>query len=411
MSFLVFFLIQPEHTTFIDFYSKVFETPINKSEYILYPGDSVLVVVNAYTFYSYSTSVTPSGEILLYIPTGYQISTGELTLGGIRLLDLNPVDGIYVAGLSVKEAEKKLEKGAKKYLSNVRIKIVLLRPAITKVYVIGKVNNPGVYPVSSLMRVSEVVAMAEPSFFASNHVLIITDKDTMKINLKKFYKEGDLRNNPRIIPGAIIYVPKAKKYVYIAGGVIPPWIIKTKEFLLSEITDTAVTRGRKTWVYEIDEGETLKDLIDYIRGVQIEVDVENCYIKRNGKKIKFNFNNVVTGKRDVFLKHKDTVVLPLKRNTVYVSGEVKKPGRFPYNEVRTVEDYIGNAGGFIYTADVRNIQIISPNGRIRRVKPSEVPAPGDMIFVPRRAIYSWRDAITFSSAVLGLIMAILEFGK
>ncbi len=409
---LIFYLLNPDEASFIEFSSRAFGVPVDKKEYVMNPGDSVLIIINSYTSYSYPTMVTPSGELLLFTPTGYQVRTGELTLGGIRLLDLNPVDAAYVAGLTVEEAEKELKKIAKKYLGNPQVKIIILRPSIAKVYIIGNVNKPGVYLGTSMMRVSEVLAMAGLSYLASFHVKIINKNDTTEINLKKFYKNGDVKSNPRITPGSIIYVPKAKDYIYITGGVIPPWMVELKEFFISQITDTTGIRTRReSWIYEIDRGETLRDILEYMQGIQTNVNLQSCYVQRNGEKRFFSLRDVLSGKQNISLKAGDTVVFPIKSSMIYVAGEVKKPGRFFYDEARTVGEYIGVAGGLIYTADVRNIQLISPTGEVKKANPGEIPPPGYTIFVPRRPIYTWRDAITFAASLISLLVAIMGFGK
>lgn len=82
-------------------------------------------------------------------------------------------------------------------------------------------------------------------------------------------------------------------------------------------------------------------------------------------------------------------------NTVYVMGEVAKPGAFEGKEGATFMDILANAGGPTRFAESRQIRVIKSNGRVinfdlsgytegtQRMTPPEI-GPGDAIFVPEK---------------------------
>lgn len=72
---------------------------------------------------------------------------------------------------------------------------------------------------------------------------------------------------------------------------------------------------------------------------------------------------------------------------VYVRGEVKQPGQFPYVPGLTVGDAVALAGGYTYRAD-ESVVYVRPSGSPREVvRPlrTDIPvAPGDNIRIPER---------------------------
>ncbi|UAB71918.1 SLBB domain-containing protein [Vibrio sp. SCSIO 43132] len=82
-------------------------------------------------------------------------------------------------------------------------------------------------------------------------------------------------------------------------------------------------------------------------------------------------------------------------NTVYVMGEVAKPGAFEGKEGATFMDILANAGGPTRFAESRQIRVIKSSGRVinfdlsgytegtQRVAPPAI-GPGDAIFVPEK---------------------------
>ena len=83
------------------------------------------------------------------------------------------------------------------------------------------------------------------------------------------------------------------------------------------------------------------------------------------------------------IKNGDTVYIP---NLVYyVSGEVKKPGRYPYEENMTVLQAVTTAEGFSDKASARRTYIIRENSGVKEKVTTSLDAPiraGDTIVVP-----------------------------
>lgn len=72
---------------------------------------------------------------------------------------------------------------------------------------------------------------------------------------------------------------------------------------------------------------------------------------------------------------------------VYIYGEVKKAGAYPYSPGLTVADAIAIAGGLTYRADENKIYIRHPDARAERIVTLGAPvrvSPGDNIRVSER---------------------------
>jgi polysaccharide export outer membrane protein len=83
------------------------------------------------------------------------------------------------------------------------------------------------------------------------------------------------------------------------------------------------------------------------------------------------------------IKAGDTIYVP--QLVYYVTGEVKSPGRFPYEENMTVLMAVTTAGGFTDKASRRSIKTIREQGGHKeeiKVKMDDLIRPGDTIVVP-----------------------------
>jgi protein involved in polysaccharide export with SLBB domain len=70
---------------------------------------------------------------------------------------------------------------------------------------------------------------------------------------------------------------------------------------------------------------------------------------------------------DIALQDGDEIIVPKATSAVFLVGEVLEPGNYRHVEGRSVEDYIGLAAGYSATAKKKDVYVIEPNGRVRRV--------------------------------------------
>lgn len=123
----------------------------------------------------------------------------------------------------------------------------LSSPAQFDVPVFGEVENPGIFPVSPLCRVSDVVAMAGGvrEFGSIRTIALQRGKQRTLIDLFHYCTEGESGANPYVEPGDSILVPKIEISVVLGGEVNYPGY------------------------YELVTGDTLCDLLCYAGGPRV----------------------------------------------------------------------------------------------------------------------------------------------
>jgi polysaccharide biosynthesis/export protein len=148
---------------------------------------------------------------------------------------------VKVADLTPKQLERRLtELLAKGYIRNPQVSVAVTEYKSKSVMVMGEVSRPGTYPMTSSMRIVDVLARAGMSTAASTEVQIIrpllpTDRpllpaevalvpgneaapkqaDILKVDLRAI-QTGDLDKNITLLPNDTVYVPPAAKF-YVTG--------------------------------------------------------------------------------------------------------------------------------------------------------------------------------------------------
>jgi protein involved in polysaccharide export with SLBB domain len=114
------------------------------------------------------------------------------------------------------------------------------------------------------------------------------------------------------------------------------------------------------------------------------------------------------------LENNDLIVVPELSHTVYISGEVKKPGAYLYAANKPIGYYIGLAGGWTKKADRKNYKIVTAYGDFWVVKESPIEA-GDLIVVserPQTERMQRYDLVIKTFYYLGTsILAFISIGK
>ena len=125
----------------------------------------------------------------------------------------------------------------------------------------------------------------------------------------------------------------------------------------------------------------------------------------------FNLSNSVIS--DYKLFNKDIIYIPRKYSFVEVIGAVRNPGRYPFNENLTIQEYIERSGGVTKNATNKYFIIQSSTGdrlNLKEAKDYKIKSQ-DIIFIEEKNDYnSWdrfKDFIEISSQVL-TILAILN---
>lgn len=277
-----------------------------------------------------------------------------------------------------------------------------------QVHVLGQVKSPGTYRVGSSVRAAEAVAIAggvAERGSLRNIELRQPGLPPAKIDLFRFFEQGDLGTNPFLQDNDVVFVPFKTKSIRIEGPVKKTGVFElggeTNVWdviqLAGGFTVGASEKGEIVIVrYQQEKKQTIKvqNVAEELRRTPIQNGdiIVVPHIFTNDKEFDYAFPNLPT----------DDVFYPSYNDKVYVAGAVLQAGPFDYQGYLTPMDYINMAGPDPQKASLRKIQVMRPDGtRVKKVKHYAL-SPGDTILVPERKltggnVLSWYN--TFASSL------------
>lgn len=340
---------------------QIYEKEIDPNQYILGPGDQLIIKMLGTIEQQFVTVVTPEGFII--IPT---------------------IPRVYVGGNSLTEAEKLVVQAMGKIYKDAEFTLNILQMRAFKLYVVGEVTNPGTYVSSSINRVSDAITMAGGLTKWADETRIEIKNASAKIDtieINEFYLNGDLNNNPLLNGGETIYIPSidlSKQNVIVESNEIPDGI------------------------YQIKKGESLYDFLKRNKALKQEVELDNIIVKRNSKEHVFNLLYDLNEVKNFILSHHDNILIQSVNNRVFVTGEVRYPTSYPYLVNYTAKDYVGHAGLLESSKDINSIRVVHvKTGKTEKGK-DVVVEKGDIIIVPRKTRDVTRDYLTIIVPVISL---------
>lgn len=273
------------------------------------------------------------GDMLVVDVYGYSENTMQLTVsseGTVRIPNIGPVQ---VNGISIEAAEKKIKKSLSQIYSSIntghtQVSVTIGNIKSINVFITGNVKNPGTYTLSSLSNVyNALYACAGPSESGSlrNIKVVRGGKDLATIDLYSFLSSGNLSNNISLKDQDVIYVPNYGIRVSIEGAT------------------------KHSGIFEMKEGETLKDLLTYAGGFTENAYQNRITVQRTTDKERsvadvskelFSMFKLQTG--DQFIVSE---VLNKFTNRVQIKGSVFRPGPYALEEGMTLYDLIRKADG------------------------------------------------------------------
>lgn len=116
------------------------------------------------------------------------------------------------------------------------------------------------------------------------------------------------------------------------------------------------------------------------------------------------------------LQDGDEVFVPRQDPFVYVSGNVRRPGAYPYSKGLSMADYVEKAGGYTDKADAKNQFMVASYNGISQIRDSGDPGQGDVVVVPagieyKRFINVVLPILQIVPAVLSVLVTLIVLGK
>ena len=224
---------------------------------------------------------------------------------------------IFLKGMTLGQARSAIKTKLAQHYSfrpdQIAVTITTARTMSVSIY--GEVGVQGGFTLSALNTAFNALAAAGgPTALGSvRNIQRSRAGKTERLDLYKYMK-GDIKNVLYDLQNNdILFVPVAQNIVTIEG---------------------AVNRPMR---YEMTEGETLKDLIEYAGGLKANAFMDFMQIERreeNGelKFLEYNLDNVMSGGQKVILQNGDVVMIKTSdrpmENYVSISGDVYYGGNF-----------------------------------------------------------------------------------
>ena len=277
----------------------------------------------------------PGDEVAIDI-WGASQSTIQETIspdGNIYIENLGPV---HLSGLTVSQANTYLKKQLGQIYSSINgdtpesnIRLSLAQNRTIQVHVMGEVENPGTYTMSSFATifnalyqaggVSEVGTMREIKVYRN-------DKLVATYDVYDFILNGNSDMGIRLEDNDVVTVDAYKNLVSVTGNV------------------------KRPMYYEMLDNESLAQLLKYAGGLAGNAYKEDVRLIRNGKREREIYTLNVAEQQEFILADGDSVsvdsIMPTFANMVEVRGAVYRPGQFQMNgRVNTVKQLVECAGG------------------------------------------------------------------
>jgi polysaccharide biosynthesis/export protein len=227
-------------------------------------------------------------------------ATTPVGLDGKIYFSLLP--GLDVWGLTLDQTRALLEKELAKYVSNPQVGLTLRTVGSKHVWVLGRLNRPGIYPLNGAMTLLESLAQAggtarSPSQVTSQeladlrHSFVVRQGQFLPVDFYRLLRSGDMSQNIYLQPDDFVFVPSTlANEVYVLGAVRIPRAVPYQE-PMSLISAIAGSDGpdQLQWIQPSDNGPFMKDAylshVAILRGslAEPQISVVDCKAIMKGR--------------------------------------------------------------------------------------------------------------------------------
>ena len=240
--------------------------------YILGPGDQIDIELIGDGEGPEAVSVGPDGRIYF-----------------------NLLPGIQVWGLTLEQTRVKLAEALKSLVRDPQIAITLRDVQSQRVWVMGRINTPGIYPLSTPMTVLEAVSKAGGLFTSRfsgtteeladlHHSFVMRRGQHLPIDFHGLIRGGVTMYNIYLEPDDFIYLPSSlSSEVHVLGAVNQPRAVGFKDqvTLISAIANAKGT-AKDAWLKHVaivrgslsDPKVAIIDYTEIVRGRATDVRLE-----------------------------------------------------------------------------------------------------------------------------------------
>jgi polysaccharide export outer membrane protein len=298
--------------------------PVDAS-YRLGPDDQIRLVLTGDVELAYTLGVTREGSIV--IPDVGQVSVNGRTLSDLENVLYERLGRVYSG----------VRRGAD---ATTFFDVSLGRLRTNQVFLVGEVESPGAYQISSVASAFNALhAAGGPTEIGSFRAVLVRrgGETVATVDLYDYLLSGDVSDDVRLEQGDVVFVPLAGPQVRMTGEV------------------------RREAIYELKQGEDIRDAIGFAGGLTAAGDGDRILIDRvipPSERLGLTQRSVV----DVRLTDlpEDSLVLmhdgdlvevfavrDMRRDRVTIQGQVFRPGDYTLFSGMTAWDLVSRAGGLL----------------------------------------------------------------
>lgn len=265
---------------------------------------------------------------------------------------LPEVGAVEVAGRNLGDVQHLVQSVLRTQFRDVDADVSLSRLRTVRVYVVGDVERPGAYDVSSLSTpLNAVYEAGGPTSRGSLRTIVHkrANQVVQEIDVYDLLLHGVRSDLKGLQPGDTILVPPLGAEITIEGMV------------------------RRPAIYELGDEKTLAEALELAGGVlqsgtlrHVDVERVEAHLSRTMLRLDIpedNKREAVTQALDDFKvqdgdKIKISPILPYADKTVYLEGHVFRPGKFAYRDGMKVTDIIKSYSDLLPEPYKRHAEII-----------------------------------------------------
>lgn len=280
-------------------------------DYILGVGDGLIINLWGGVSQSFSRTIDREGKIAL------------------------PEAGtIVIAGLSLDRAQALIQGALSQQFRDAKVAVTIARLRTVRVYVVGDVQRPGAYDISSLSTpLNALYAAGGPTSLGSLRIARhYRGKELIReVDLYDFLLRGVRPDTERIEDGDTILISPVGRQVAVSGMVKRPAI------------------------YELKDETKLSDVLNDAGGVLVSASLTHITVERiesQGRRTTLTLNlpegSTAESSRKLLdglsIQDGDRIsvapILPYSERAIYLEGHVVRPGKFPYRDDMKLNDVL-----------------------------------------------------------------------
>jgi len=280
-------------------------------DYVLGPGDSI--------------------NISLWGGLAQQFTRVVDREGRVTLPEAGP---IVVAGMTLENAQNLIQQSLARQFHDAKVEVSVSRLRTVRIYVVGDVQRPGAYDLSSLSTpLNALYAAGGPTAIGSLRTVRHYRGKTLvrEVDLYDFLIHGMRSDTERLEPGDTILVPPVGPQITVSGMV------------------------RRPAVYELRSESSLAEVLTMAGGAMVSAQMRDIKVERiqaNDKRVTVSVEVPPGSSSDTAWKavggfpvqDGDRVVvapiLPYSERSIYLEGHVVRPGKYSYTDNMTLNDVI-----------------------------------------------------------------------